>query len=170
MSENKESIQKLKHEVFNDNPTVQDNTISVATQQQDAEFLKHLYNGSPINQNYHNNIINTTQNILIGSIIIFIIVTFFICFLIGWMVIKNDVDTLEKSIPLISACFVDLLSAFIVFVIKQLMKSKDKYFDKNDENEKLTKIIGLIQSVKEDTEKNNMIDKLVSSYCSNIKQ
>lgn len=169
MPENNESIQGLRDKVFN-GTSEQDDTISVIAQQKDADYFKYLYNGSSINQSYHKNIIKATQRILICSIIIFILVTVFICFLIGWMVIKNDVLTLEKSVPLISACFVDLLSVFIVFIIKQLMKSKDKYFDKNDESEKLTKIIGLIQSVKDDTSRNKLIDKMVSNYCSNLKK
>lgn len=162
--------EQIKKEVFSNN-TENDSSISVINQQKDVDYLKYLFEGnSSINQQYHINAIKTVQAVLKWSMVIFFLVTLFICFLATFMIAKNYIDSIEKTIPLIITGFADFLSVTIIYIMKSLLKSKDKYFEANDENERLIKIIGLIHTMKEgDTSKNKMIEKLVNNFCTGKK-
>lgn len=113
-----------------------------------------------IAQKYHTDAIKTAQIVLNVAMGMFIAITVFIGVIIIYM-LNKDLNFSEMLIPLITTTVTDFLSVTIINIMKDFLKSKEKFFERNDENEKLNKAIGLIQTVKDEKSRNKMIDKII---------
>lgn len=173
MSDNNSPLSKMKAEVFQ--ATAQkDISLSVSKEQNlnedSKEYLSFLYNGSQINSKYHENSIKLAENVIRISMAIFVIVTVFTCFIIGYSVMKSNLEAAKTIIPLVSSAFIDSLSAILIRIMKGLIQSKDKFFEESIKSEETSKIIGLVKTMKDGKSKNEMIAELVSNYCNNQKK
>ena len=168
-TQNEDPIKELRDIAFGD-IIKKDKLSDVSNRQKSLEwYLKFLYEGSDVTNKYHADIIKQAQIGLIVFIVVFSATTAFICFMSGYVIIKNNAEY-NCIIPLIVSSIVDLISAVMINVMNKLMQSRDKFFMESINYDKLSKMIGLVQNMDwSDSEpKNKMIEKLIDNYCSDI--
>lgn len=168
-TQNEDPIKELKEFVFSD-AIKKDKQSDVSNRQKSLEwYLKFLYEGSDVTNKYHTDIIKQAQFGLIVFMAIFSLTTAFICFMSGYVIIKNNTEY-NYIIPLIVSSLVDLISAIMINVMNNLMQSRDKFFMESINSDKLSKMIGLVQNmdVSDSESKNKMIEKLIDNYCDNV--
>ena len=127
-------------------------------------YLDFLYNGSETTQKYHMQILSQAQKLLFMFSILFVCVTGFIALMVLILIILN-IEYTKFLVPLIISGFTDFISGILVIVMNKLFKSRDEYFEKNIISEHFSKIIGLIQTMKNEDDKTKMIEKIVDDYC-----
>lgn len=153
----------VKSKVFNQSLS-EDSSVSVINEQQEAELVKYSPEFSVVD-NYHLDAIKTVKNVLKWAMIIFSVVTAFLCFVVCIIIFKKDLSFYQEIIPVTSSCFIDFLSATIIYVMKSLLKSKDAYFNNASKSEELSKIMALIERTSDESTKNEMLKNLTNAFC-----
>lgn len=165
----KDPLMNFESIVF-DNAVSKDENINIQNQQINLNrYFDFLYNGSTATNQYHADIINQAKRGLVVFMVVFSVITSFICFMVGYVIITGN-NNLEQTLTLIASSLSEILSAYMIKTMENLMKSRDKFFMESINSDKLSKMIGLVQNMrKEDGEdKNKMIEKLINNYCENV--
>lgn len=165
----KDPLMNFESIVF-DNAVSKDENINIQNQQINLNrYFDFLYNGSTTTNQYHADIINQAKKGLVFFMVVFSVVTSFICFMVGYVIITGN-NNLEQTLTLLASALSEFLSAYMVTTMENLMKSRDKFFMESINSDKLSKMIGFVQNMsKEDSEaKNKMIEKLIDDYCENV--
>ena len=131
-------------------------------------YLDFIFKGSDVTRSYHLEVIKQAQLLLLVFSGLFATVTIYLCVIIA-VVAFTEITFAETLIPIIIGGIADLFSGVLVLVLQSLIKSRDHYFDKNIESEHFSKVIGLIQTIKEDRDKLPFIEKIVDGYCEKTK-
>lgn len=165
MSKNNDIFNKYKSKIFNTEYT-KDIKVDKSSQTQSvlSDYMDFIYNGSEVTRLYHYDIMKQAQLLLSVFTTLFSLVTIFICVMIGIIIISNKYETITL-IPLLTGIATDLFAGTLILVMKSLLKSRDGFFKENIESEHFSKIIGLIQMLKEDSDKIPFIEKIVDNYC-----
>ena len=157
----------FKTQIFKKQNT-KDNTVDSSSQAQStiSAYMDFVYNGSAVTRRYHYEIMKQAQLLLVVFSALFIMVTIFICIMIGFVIIRGNYKT-ATLIPLLAGIGTDLFSGALIIVMKSLIKSRDDFFKENVKAEHFSKIIGLIQTIEKDSDKKDFIKKIVDDYCGN---
>lgn len=166
MPNNNEVLDTMREETFRE-PLVKNDDAAISPEQE--EMLKcyrnFLFNGSATSQQYHFSEIKQAQTIMYWAMGLLSAVTIFICAIIFFILRKENCDTSKVLIPIVSTTIVDALNVVVIGITNSFIKSKNKYFERISLEEEFSKIIGLIQTVKDTKAKNVLITKIVDNYC-----
>lgn len=130
-----------------------------------GEYLDFAYYGSDTTRNYHYSILKQAELLTVVFTILFVLVTIFICFMVGFIVLGEGYDA-KLLIPLIVSAVTDLFSLVLIVVMQNLKKSRDEFFEENNKAERFGKIIGLIHTIQDENNKLPFIAKIIDGYCS----
>lgn len=129
-----------------------------------AAYMNFIYNGSEVTRSYHFGIMKQAQKMLVVFASLFSIVTVFLCAMIGYIIVLGRFDA-KELIPIVAAVMAQLFSGTLTVLTQKLLKSRDAFFQKNVEVEHFSKILGLIQTVKEEEKRLPFIERIVYGYC-----
>ena len=129
-----------------------------------SAYTNFLFNGSEITRSYHFGIMKQAQALLTVFSALFSIVTLFLCVMIGYVIITNNINS-KTIIPIITAVAGDIFSGAMTCIMQHLLKSRDDFFRENTKVEHFSKVLGLVQTVKEEKNRLPFIESIVYGYC-----
>lgn len=166
MFNSNEVLDTMREETFRE-PLVKNDDAAISPEQEEMikSYRDFLFNGSATNQKYHFTEIKQAQTVIYWAMGILTGVTLFLCVMIGIILCTKSFDTSKDLIPIVTATIIDVLNVVVIGIINSFIKSKNIYFERSSLSEEFSKIIGLIQTVKDTKAKNAMINKIVDNYC-----
>lgn len=126
------------------------------------EYRKSLLKSTDIAEKYHLNEIESVK-VLIQNVInlMWTVALFSIAATIVCLILKINFGTITMPI------FGTLLESIIGYVVKVLnetLRTKEKFFEQDIEMQKYDKMLGLILTVSQDDRKTDMVEKVVDNY------
>lgn len=163
--DNNDAFELYFKDVFSSD-NVKDSTVDIASQSQTIiqQFFDFLYNGSPVTQSYHYEIMKQAQLLLTVFSALFTLSTIFVLVCIGVLLFGSD-EHATNLIPLFVGGIVDLFAGILIVVIRDLLKSRDYYFCESLKSEHFSKIIGLISTVKDEEKAFILVEKIIANFC-----